>query len=1384
MADKPSIRRLYALSNTPYHLFQRSDSERLWLLLRDESFRRQQLELLHRYRESYMALELGLRLYTEERNGSEPDDDPRLCWLVMRASRMAHEASTNYGSTFEQAETLAFDDPDRITRVIGQFEHLNQKQLFLALILLLWIEADRAKEISRNARRTTGIMQILGVFAEKFVEAPIDWTAMLKPDLLVLLGKHLTDIFGSKINSQLEHTFFRSLWRMLDAIPRRRNDASVRRAEFVSSLASHHFFTLSLNLATSRNDDMRCANAMTIVDHLLSAGDLERAQHACEQLSSFFSTQDRLRFNVAHEAYRLGHFDTATKLTSEIQDPNLQVRLLVYAGSRLVKNGRHSEAELIFSAARVVATRSERDSVGYRSTSPLANRVSMILRATWELGIYNDALWKPALNEIDSLNSHTRTKTLKTIASFLAEIDDFDNAFAVAGMMDRESGGWWCETISTISKALANRRTDRPHAQGLLREALEAARSIYWCKPDALAAVAESLVVCEEIETGSKIFAEAVRAIGRPFKSMEWQYAETLDNIFLRLCDAPPFPNRNHLMLRVLDLRRNLSADLITQTLPSLTKAALQTKECGNTHELLDKIVELSIESCDSSTSIGVSLVEIIEILCDAQRFGEANRLAEMLPFNRVGCFSALGQSLAEKGEQQRALVAFLKAFQEAQRTLLLQEMPEEFLELIARMSRSGFPIQALILTRHLENLDLRLLATSVTLSDILHHHGSLHARRAFQSTIFQPTSLVRLDFRAQANIAIELARLGNTQHTIVIVHSALKAAAKLSSNEAVDSLIYIVNAIQATWQLFTGDAKLFELARKLIDGLKARQDHARKILLSTFICTGDLNHATTLAKEIAGAFERAEALALVARGWIVRGAFEQASVQFGEALEAARAHDSKLTPAQARVAQYLVEAGSFPGRNDLLRSALVDVAQRGLDSDKAEAVKKVTRELLKASDVLDLMDVLEQAQDVIEETEMRHLEDLRIEIAGALARSGHARRALKLAEKLPRMQRAHAQSMTAIVLGLVERGDLLEALRLLPEITDEWARAHAGAKLGDKLLYDKSQTLDRPAIFRELIDLTCGIRNFVKSLETLQLLAQSALSSGALAEVRDLIAHKLAVAKAHENECRNEPERNSFRCNTVRLLVLLHEVPRAIRFVSQTEPEEWGFYYNNLAMQLADTPMTPWIRDLLPEISNGVRNSDHADTQAKALVSLALIYAKIGEFDHSYNYLEQSFRTKSDSCSLSPFLKLAKVASEYLNLSLLWQPFIAQVGTLSTQLDQEELLTKLAPLVANLGGDSEAIAALSADNIANSARQSFILSWRAELSRMGAEGRLRLRRSLAAFPFEDSLGIRGVYSYLEQCLRCGDREAFEAVYELCSELGLEGLGSSGSQLG
>lgn len=1378
-----SERRRQALLNLTHHLFHSRDHERLWRLLRDEGIRPQQIEHSGSHRVCQEGLQQGLDLYVE-RDGQTRDDDPRLCWLALQASRSSDEVASGHAVALEQAKSRPLSDPQRISDALEWVLSLDRDRLFLSLIDLLWIEADRALELPSNARSSQGLGEILDAF-EQQVSTSLDWTRLITPELLAWLGSRLLLAFGhlASCRRRVEATYLRRLSRVVaDG-----SDSSHEREEdlqrFVLGLCRCKEAALALELAYGIEEEAGRNRALAGVARFMAeAGDLDGAWSICRNMA--YPDREQVQWTVVREAHRGDRFAEVDHWIRSIENPYIRSRLLGDQAFALARGARMTEARDRFAqalASMVDVMGGEADEI--EATSSVASWIGAVLRTAWRQGIRDEELWRQVVrSSAKRSDSHTATKTLKAVAEFLAEVGKMEEALEVAGVMNRDRGGWWCETTAKLAEALAEQgRVSR--ARSLLETADQIAADSTWGEAGSLASVARAQAACGDHAHAESTFGQAIEAAtffkGGSRRPADWRQAETYQIVFARLGSAPPFPAQRRLLAKAIThLCEMDEPEWKARTLPAAFQAALDTSAPSS---LLGELVEIAAEA--SHANVSDPVLEVIELLVSRRRFDLAWQVARRANQEEANGHLMVAQGLAETGEIHAAQQTFREAFRVAREIFESYGHRHDVLRAVAEIARSGFPVLAFSLSRRLPDLALRSRALSFLVLSLLKQDGVDRAQSIFERVLSLPQPSLAANFQALTGIALELARRAEPELAEKFLCHGLGIALKLPQVEqSTDALRQMIRVFDRSSERIAPPIRLLDLvsdaARELkVDNMK---DGVLLELVPLYVKTQHLDRAASVAESIDGCFRQAIGLGSVAQGWLEVGEHVKGFSYFEQALEAARSEVPQSRYTQTGVVEKIVEGSPFPGSNELLKQAMRDAGNREWDSEKAESLVSVTQAILKADAVSEVDGVVETARHLIEKTEMRHsIEEIVTGIAAATARWGRVRDALQMTEALDPRQMVHPRTQAAIVKAVAGRGELREALRLLARIEEPFTRAACIDDLGE-IVARMPETDSRRAAFRQLIVLAEGIKDVEKQAYAFGRLARSAAHSGDLRALRSAIGEAVVSIQTKADECQPEMRRSAFLESIVQTWTRLGETRRSLAFIDNAQPaEERPGLFCSLAETLLDKSLKdPELPSLLDRIAEGLPTLP-TGRHAKSLVeNLAVVRSGLSGQDKSLKLFKSEIQladAEDDDWRRQRSLEKALAILEGLPKPIASR-LLPQIAIVASKLEsskaQERFLgDKLAPAVAAFEAGRSVADALVNDSVTDSARRHFLNAWQEVLIRLGADSKTELRCSLSCFPFERTTGPLGVQAFLEHCLRWGDRETFNAIMTLCPGL-------------
>ena len=177
--------RRYALRYGAVHQRTAERPDVLWELLSDPTYRNAQVNAFKQYDATYDAMQHGLDVYAMQ-NGATPESDVRLARLTLDAGFTAQEAQESVTQAFRWAEAGRMRDALQRIKVLGE------EKYFLAILRLLWIEADRQAKRPEAERSTEKALAALDALDDRIasVEA-IDWTRFLSSRTITWWTEHV-----------------------------------------------------------------------------------------------------------------------------------------------------------------------------------------------------------------------------------------------------------------------------------------------------------------------------------------------------------------------------------------------------------------------------------------------------------------------------------------------------------------------------------------------------------------------------------------------------------------------------------------------------------------------------------------------------------------------------------------------------------------------------------------------------------------------------------------------------------------------------------------------------------------------------------------------------------------------------------------------------------------------------------------------------------------------------------------------------------------------------------------------------------------------------------------------------------------------------------------
>lgn len=285
--------RKYALQFAADHLYDNNDHESLWTLLQNEDYRNEQINVFGIYQPTFRSLEKGIEMYIS-RCQNNPEDDPRLCWIALKAGEIGYKAQNDISDAFKRVKNGEIEDKTRISRALQRLEVLDEENFFKASILLLWIEANRQKnEISNpEKRRPENAAQIIEAMDARISEGTrtVDWSNFFEPKFIICWSAYFLYVFPTlKINkiilrASIKHDFIQTFYH-LDSIDNR--------------YLTESFLNLLISTIEPMEDLEYKLNTMTtIAEVLIKFGENKKADIVIENAIKFIESVDETALKI------------------------------------------------------------------------------------------------------------------------------------------------------------------------------------------------------------------------------------------------------------------------------------------------------------------------------------------------------------------------------------------------------------------------------------------------------------------------------------------------------------------------------------------------------------------------------------------------------------------------------------------------------------------------------------------------------------------------------------------------------------------------------------------------------------------------------------------------------------------------------------------------------------------------------------------------------------------------------------------------------------------------------------------------------------------------------------------------------------------------------
>ena len=286
----------HTLSEFAYHLRQANDHERLYRVLRKSTLTDCQVAEFADYGKAFEAYRHGLDAFVE-RNGTETQDDRRLCELALGAGLLSDRAVSSTGVAFQWARE------GQMERALKRLSVLAGTDYLKATILLLWIEAERVQTPPLAEQITSGAKTVLEaiearvpegvdttdwkrVIDEKFI---VSWGCrVLNPEVVTkLTGKGheatliLTDVAVQLAQQREGNQALRFIQHLEDSSYQRLSDLD----RVLQALLESNCFSNALAITEMLDNEERAIGALReIVESLFKAGSPQAREEIIQQI--------------------------------------------------------------------------------------------------------------------------------------------------------------------------------------------------------------------------------------------------------------------------------------------------------------------------------------------------------------------------------------------------------------------------------------------------------------------------------------------------------------------------------------------------------------------------------------------------------------------------------------------------------------------------------------------------------------------------------------------------------------------------------------------------------------------------------------------------------------------------------------------------------------------------------------------------------------------------------------------------------------------------------------------------------------------------------------------------------------------------------------------
>lgn len=158
---------VYSLTNIADHIYDLQDYDKMWLVFKDRKYVDCQITTFKHYQQSYRAYKKAIQLFSESDNQND-EHDAKLCYLAISLRELTKEIKEQLDATFEKIKSRNLDDEKQLDEILSGFDHLNKRDFFLCILIVLWYEAILRGESWKNEQKKILLKHIEQVLIARF----------------------------------------------------------------------------------------------------------------------------------------------------------------------------------------------------------------------------------------------------------------------------------------------------------------------------------------------------------------------------------------------------------------------------------------------------------------------------------------------------------------------------------------------------------------------------------------------------------------------------------------------------------------------------------------------------------------------------------------------------------------------------------------------------------------------------------------------------------------------------------------------------------------------------------------------------------------------------------------------------------------------------------------------------------------------------------------------------------------------------------------------------------------------------------------------------------------------------------------------------------------